>query len=239
MKVSLVIPMYNEQKLIAATVDELKNAFPDDYELIFSNDGSADGCEKVVAADPDPRVKLVDNKVNRGKGAAIRDGIAASTGDIVVYTDCDLAYGTEQIKAIIAAHVASGADVTAGSRKKHPDGYAGYSALRRLISHVYLWVITVTSGCPVSDSQTGLKCFNGNAARDVFSRCEINRFAFDLEALTVASKLGYTVTDFPVCIERSDKELGRTSSIHFFRDSLRMLRDVFAMKRRLKKQLTK
>lgn len=229
--------MYNESKLISSTLAELKE-FCDtenEWELIFSNDGSTDGCEQTVANDPDPRVKLVDNKINRGKGAAIRDGIAASTGDIVVYTDCDLAYGTEQIKDIIAAHLAGRGGITAGSRNKHPEGYAGYTFLRKLASHVYLRIITLTAGCPVSDSQTGLKCFDGGAARDVFSRCEINRFAFDLEALTIGKKLGYPVGEFPVHIIRSDKELGRTSSIHLVKDSLRMLRDISAMKKRLRK----
>ncbi|MBR6917210.1 MAG: glycosyltransferase [Clostridia bacterium] len=239
MLISIIIPVYNEKKLINATIDELLGMRDEEFsfEFIFSNDGSTDGCENIVAsrAASDDAIKLVGYEVNRGKGAAIREGVASSSGDVVVYTDCDLAYGVDQIKAIIKDHLEKGADVTVGSRRIHPRGYEGYSFARKIISRAYLKIVTVCAGCKVSDSQSGLKCFGGEVGRKVFSLCEIDRFAFDLEFIKIAEMAGCKINEFPVRVERSDKELGRESKINFFKDSSRMLKDIFRMKKRIKK----
>ncbi len=109
MRISIIIPMYNEKAFAERCAGLLAEMCSDEYEweIIFSNDGSKDGCENIVKKlmESDSRLKLVDNPVNQGKGGAIRQGVAASTGDVVLYTDCDLAYGTEQIYGILKDHI--------------------------------------------------------------------------------------------------------------------------------------
>ena len=241
MCISVIIPMYNEEKIVPDTLCTLA-AFADglkqyEFEFLFSDDGSKDGCGEIVRAfsETDKRFRLISAKENRGKGAAIRQAVAVSRGDVVLYTDCDLAYGTEQMEGILSFHLAKEADVTIGSRSIHKDGYAGYTAMRKLASRLYGFVMTRYAGCAVSDSQTGLKCFRGEVARTVFAVCEIDRFAFDLEVLSIAMRKHYSIKEYPVCVLHGDKELSHTSSVHLFRDAKRMLSDLRKMKKRLGK----
>ncbi|MBQ7645639.1 MAG: glycosyltransferase, partial [Clostridia bacterium] len=186
--------MYNEEKIALGSMkklyDFLSGSF-DDFEIIVSNDGSTDSTQSIMnqfSADH-PRLRVVGYDDNRGKGSAVREGILVSDGDIVVYTDCDLAYGTAQIKGIIDKLTQTGADIVLGSRTISKDGYEGYTFLRKLASKIYIKVISAAAGFRHSDSQSGLKCFKGDAARKIFSLCTVNGFAFDLEALMIAEKL--------------------------------------------------
>ena len=105
MKLSVVIPMYNESKIIEATARELsaymESAF-DEYEILFCDDGSKDGCGELVSALGLPNVRVVSYGQNRGKGCAVRHGMLEAKGDVRIFTDADLAYGTEVIKRAYA-----------------------------------------------------------------------------------------------------------------------------------------
>ena len=132
MKISLIIPMYNER----AIIDEAISVFGgymekrfSDWELIFVNDGSADGCEEPVKAVENERIKLISYAPNRGKGYAVRTGMLASSGDIAVFTDCDNAYGTEVIGKIYDMFEKCDADIIVGSRNLDPTGYACFKDL--------------------------------------------------------------------------------------------------------------
>ena len=157
-------------------------------------------------------------------------------GDLAVFTDCDLAYGLDVIGEIAAKFDAE-PDVGAvvGSRVKHPKGYAGYTFFRRMVSKTYLRLLRAWGGLSLSDSQTGLKGFRRDAAKRIFSLCEVDRFAFDYEALKIGELLGVKIGEFPVKIVNN-----RPSTIRFFRDTRRMLCDISRTKkklRRLKKEL--
>ena len=121
------------------------------------------------------------------------------------------------------------ADVLIGSRAIHPEGYAGYTPLRKLASILYLRILGIAAGFRLSDSQAGFKALRGNVGREIFAKCEIDRFAFDLEMLMRVQKAGYSVTELPVKIVNH-----RESSIHLLRDSTRMLRDIAKIKKSLK-----
>lgn len=244
LKISIVIPMYNEEKIIEKTAEELlalcRTSLPegtDDYEIVFSDDGSRDNCAGIVRrlAEKDPHIRLCGTPENHGKGSAIRHGVLAATGDVVLYTDCDLAYGTEQPANMLRAMQSAGTDLLIGSRAAGEDGYAGYTALRRLGSKGIHRIIRLGSGLSVSDTQTGLKCMRGDAAREIFSHCTTDGFAFDIEALMIAEKLHKTVSEFPVTVERSDRDLGRTSNVHVARDTVRLLRDIKKIRRRVRR----
>ena len=232
MKFSLCIPMYNETSIIEATartLSEYMQANFDDYEIIFSDDGSRDGSAELVRSLGLPNVRVVGYEQNRGKGCAVRTGILAATGDIVMFTDADLAYGTDVIFEVADIFAKGSTDVVIGSRNIHPDGYEGYTFIRKLASKTYIKILCIAGGLKLSDSQTGCKAFSAKAAKDIFSRCETDGFAFDFEVILWAQKLGYRFTEMPVKIINH-----RESKVRVFRDAFRMLRDLRKIKKRIK-----
>lgn len=235
MKLSLLIPMYNEEKIIEATLREVTSYMADtfscEYEILFINDGSRDSCAAAVAASGDPHVRLVSYEENRGKGYAIRRGVMEALGEVIFFTDCDLAYGCGVIKEFYDILSAEGAaDIAVGSRSKHPEGYAGYTFLRRVVSKVYLRVLRLFGGLKLSDSQCGCKGFRAPMAKRIFSHCEIDRFAFDFEAILIGQRAGATFCEVPVKVERHGE-----SKVHVVRDTIRMLKDLRRMKKRIKR----
>ena len=226
--------MYNEASIIketAQTVSDYMAANFDDYEVIFSNDGSSDGCDKMVEEMNLPCVKVVGYEKNMGKGYAVRTAMLAADGDIVMFTDADLAYGTEVVKRVYDTFVANPeSDMVIGSRNLSKDGYEGYTALRKLMSKVYIKVLCIAGGFKLSDSQCGCKAFTGEAVKKIFPRCEVNRFAFDFECILWAVKYGMKITEMPVKIINH-----RESKVNIVKDTLRMLRDLRKMKKRIKK----
>ena len=235
MKITLLIPMYNEEKIIDATLSEvsafMKETFREDYEILFVNDGSKDNCAAHVSEFPDPAVRLVTYEENHGKGYAIRRGVLEAKGDVILFTDCDLAYGTGVILPFYEALAAEGGpDVAVGSRARHPEGYAGYSLLRRIVSRAYLFVLRLFGGLKLSDSQCGCKGFRREMGKRIFSFCEVDRFAFDFEAILIGQRLGATFLEIPVKVERHGE-----SKVRIVRDTIRMLKDLRRMKKRIKK----
>lgn len=234
MKISLVIPMYNESKIIEATARELSEYMSknfDSYEILFSNDGSKDDCAQKCAALGLPNVRVVGYEVNRGKGCAVREGIMQADGDIIMFTDADLAYGTDVIKRYYDKfEELPDTDMLIGSRNISEDGYEGYTFLRRVMSKIYIKVLCIVGGFKLTDSQCGCKAFRKETAKEIFSRCEVNGFAFDFEVILFATKLGKKIAEIPVKIINH-----RESSINPIKDSVKMLRDLIKIKKRVKK----
>ena len=237
--ISVCIPLYNEAAIAADTartlwraMDSFRRAYGWSFEVIFSDDGSRDGCaaivEKTAGAEGLDGIRVVRYEDNRGKGSAVREAVLASEGELVLYTDCDLAYGTDVI-AEAARRFTDGVDAVIGSRNLTGDGYAGYSPLRRLASKAYIRVLCLAAGFRLSDSQCGCKAFRGDLARRIFAKCETNGFAFDFEVLLLAQKCGARITEMPVKIINH-----RESTVHVVRDSVKMLRDLAAIKKRVK-----
>ena len=233
-KITLVIPMYNESKIIkdtAITLYEYMNANFEDYEIIFSDDGSKDGCGDIVKDLNFLNVNLISQSVNEGKGSAVRRAMLQASGDIVIFTDADLAYGTDIIKQIYDEMTNnSNVDVLIGSRNIFKDGYDGYTFIRKIASRLYIKMIGAVAGFKFSDSQCGCKAFSSEAAKSVFSRCEVNGFAFDLEAILWAQKLNFKVEEIPVKIINH-----RYSKVHVFKDSFKMLKDANAIRKKVKR----
>lgn len=236
MKLSLVIPMYNESSIIHEAIGTFSGYLREnfsDYELIFVDDGSTDGCGDAVceAAKQDGKIRLVSYAPNRGKGCAVRTGILASDGDVVIFTDCDNAYGTDVIGQMVKQFEETDAEVILGSRAIAKDGYAGYTFIRKLASKVYLRVLSLAAGFRFSDSQCGFKGYRGYAAKKIFGNCTVDRFAFDLEATMIAVRLGYRVGEMGVRIINH-----RESKVSVLRDAPKMLLDVRRMKKEVKKR---
>jgi dolichyl-phosphate beta-glucosyltransferase len=157
----------------------------------------------------------------------------AAEGDVIVFTDCDNAYGTDVIAEIYKRFSESDADIIVGSRNMDKSGYDGYTFIRRIASKTYIKFINLIAGFGkyhLSDSQCGFKGFRKDAAKKIFANCEVDRFAFDLEAIMIGGKCGYKFAQMPVKIINH-----RESKVNVLRDSFKMVRDILKMKKRIKK----
>lgn len=228
MKVSLVIPAYNEGKIISDTLHTAcaKLAeLAEDYEVILVDDGSTDNTTGLALDCRDPHVRLESYSPNRGKGRAVRTGMLAARGDVILCTDADLAYGVDVFGVILDRFASSEAGLVIGSRRLNDEGYQNYPPLRILMSKCFGLLSRTISGLTY-DTQCGIKGYRREAARQIFSKCIIDGFSFDFEVLMRADRLGLKVEEIPVSVVNF-----RESKVNVVRDSLRMFRDVFRIRR--------
>ncbi len=236
MKISVIIPMYNEAKVIASSAGTLHSALTRDFgeggfEVIFVSDGSTDGCDALIRsfAKTHPGIRLIAYTPNKGKGFAVRTGMLAASGDFRLFTDSDLAYGADIIKKCYDCWQKSSADVVIGSRAIKGGGYDSYTFLRKVMSKTYLKVISIAAGFSHSDSQAGLKGFSGPVAQKIFENCEVDRFAFDLEALLIADRMGCKFEEIPANVL-----VHGDSKVSAVRDATNMLSQLRKIKKRVK-----
>lgn len=235
MKISVIIPMYNESSIAEQTARSLSQYMSEhfeDYEVIFFDDGSKDNCCELVNALELPNIRALRYEQNRGKGCAVRHGMLAAEGDIRIFTDADLAYGMDVLsRAVEIMKEDPKADMVIGSRNLGKDGYEGYTWYRKLMSKAYIKVLCTVGGFKLSDSQCGIKAFRGEAAQAVFSECEVDGFAFDFEVILRATKKGYIISEMPVKIINH-----RESTVRPVRDTFKMLGDLMRIKKNIKKK---
>ena len=234
MRLSVVIPMYNEENRAKESLTRLLSFLAErlggsDYEVIAVNDGSTDGTETCVRSllCPDVPLSLISYTPNRGKGGALKEGMTAASGEFVLFTDCDLAYGTDVILEFLDCFEHGGGSVILGSRALHPQGYEHYTPFRRFTSRCYLALLRLYAGFSFSDSQCGVKGFEKSAAHDLFSALQTPGFAFDLEILLAAKDRGLEVCELPVRIVTH-----ASSSVHPIKDAFVMLSDLRKIKKR-------
>lgn len=233
MKISVCIPMYNENRVIAQTAKTLSDYMSshfEDYEILFCDDGSRDGCGDTVRSLALPNVEVIGYGENKGKGYAVRYAMLHATGDVRMFTDADLAYGTDVIEQVAKEFEQNeGTDLVLGSRNLKKDGYEGYTFIRRVASRAYIKVLCFAGGFKLSDSQCGCKAFSGKAAEKIFPKCEVNGFAFDFEAILWAVKMNMSIREMPVrVINHGD------SKVRVIRDTWKMLGDLRKMRKRIK-----
>lgn len=237
MLISICIPMYNESDCVEKCIFELlscldklkcQNGF--EFEIIFSDDGSTDNSHNIVSELSADRseIKTVGESVNKGKGSAVRLAVKHACGDIIIFTDCDLAYGTSVISKAIERIIYDDFDVVVGSRNLTNDGYGDYGKLRKIASKVYVKFLSFLGGLELSDSQCGFKAFKGKAAEKIFSKVMCDGFAFDYEVILVAEKLGMSIGEMPVKVVTH-----KSSKVHLVRDSIRMLFEFIKIKQRV------
>ncbi len=232
-KISVVIPVYNEEKNILICMDRLCSYMSEhfeDYEIILVNDGSSDSTEKLFLthAGNYANLKMVSYCQNQGKGYAVKTGMLETTGGRIVCTDCDLAYGVEVIGEM--ADKLTEYDLVIGSRNLTKEGHKGYNFARKIASKVYIKLLNLAAGFRHTDSQCGIKAYRGDTARRIFRYCETKGFAFDLEVLMIAEKAGYIIGEYPVSIINHSSE---GSKVRIIQDTKKMLSDL----RRIKKHI--
>jgi dolichyl-phosphate beta-glucosyltransferase len=213
---TVVLPAYNEAERIGPALDELFQ-FLDDaanvgevaglplkVEVLVVDDGSRDGTGSIVSGrreaqpnkdKPEPRLRLVRAK-HAGKGAAVRTGMLAAKGDLVIFTDADMATPPDQLPKLVAAL----RDADVGSRIQ-PDGTdmrASQPPFRQQLGRLFhrlasMWVVG-----PVEDTQCGFKGFTREAALDIFAEQQVTSIVFDVELIYIARKRGYEIAIVPI-----------------------------------------
>lgn len=233
MKVSLVIPAYNEGAIILDTIRAVSAKLAElagEYEVLIVDDGSTDGMDRLVRTCGDPHVRLERYTPNRGKGRAVRTGMLCAQGDIVLCTDADLAYGVEVFSLILERFQTTDASLVIGSRRIGGEGYKEYPPLRILMSKCFGLLSHMISGLSY-DTQCGIKGYRRQAAQAIFSKCATDGFSFDFEVLMRADKLGLRVEQIPVSVINF-----RASKVNVVKDSVRMFRDVFRIRQAVGKE---
>ena len=201
--ISIVIPAYNEERRLPSTLDAViaylarKNfGFS---EIVVVDDGSRDGTAVLVERRKHPKLRLVKNPGNRGKGYTVRHGMLEAAGEWILYSDADLSAPIEELDKLIAAVEREGAQVAIGSRALDRSLVGVHqSAFREMSGRAFNFVMRMVTGLPFRDTQCGFKFFRADAARAIFSRQTLDGFSFDVEDLVIAKMLGIKTIEVPV-----------------------------------------
>jgi dolichyl-phosphate beta-glucosyltransferase len=222
---TVILPCYNEAERLPVTLQTLlayMSGVPGRVEVLVVDDGSTDATVMVAqaVAAVDRRVRVLSYQRNRGKGFAVRTGMLAAEGELIVFTDADGSYGPSDLERIVAA--LGEAPVAIGTRTS---GTSGQIA-RRAASRVFNLAIRGSLGLPFGDTQSGLKGFRRAAAQQIFSQTRVDGFAFDVEVLWLARQLRLEVAE--VAVQAMERQ---GSKVRMLADALTMLGEVWAVRR--------
>ena len=222
-RISIIIPTYNEEKVISATLNKIidyceRKGF--DYEIIIVDDGSTDDTLAIAKKFSSPtstllsaststllsagtsnllsvnKIKILENKVNRGKGYAVKCGALEAKKDWILFTDADLATPIEELEnfsrfqnydILIASRALAGSRILSHQPRFRELG-------GRFINFFVRWLAVPG----IKDTQCGFKLFRSSAAKKIFEKLTIDRFGFDIEVLYIAHKYGFKIIELPV-----------------------------------------
>ena len=200
---SVIIPAYNEVRRLPLTlidIDKCLSKAKYSYEILVVNDGSTDGTAEAVRrlSAIIKNLRLIDNKENKGKGSVVRQGMLASNGDYRLFTDADNSTTIDQFNNMIpylkdGYHVVIGSRDVEGSELHPPQPW-----YKRLLGNAGNLVIQALLIPGIWDTQCGFKCFSREAALKIFPLQRIMGWGFDVEILSLAKALGYSIKEIPI-----------------------------------------
>lgn len=236
---SIVIPAYNEEDRLPTTIPLVMSFLSRQgysYEVIVVDDGSTDRTGELLhkLSAQHPNLKLL-RLPHRGKAAAVRAGVLASSGDRVLFTDADLSAPIGQLSRLMAK-MNEGYDIAIGSRECPGARRYREPVYRHLMGRVFNTAVRLIAGTPYQDTQCGFKLFSGPVAREVFGRLRLYGASapvvrgpmvtgLDVEVLHVALRQGYRVSEVPV-----EWHYSRGRNVRPALDSYRMLKDVLKVR---------
>ena len=235
---SLIVPAYKQEKTIIEDVknlDKVLSSFVYEHEIIVVVDGFLDKTFEKAKTIRNKTVRVVGYEKNHGKGYAVKYGILKAKGDVVGFIDAGMDLNPSEISIALDLMEWNKADIIVGS-KLHPDSKVNYPTIRKIMSWGYRSLTHLFFGFNVKDTQVGLKFFKRKVAYDIFSKIIIKSFAFDVEVLAVAYKLGYKkIYEFPIKLNfRGNSSIASVVSLSFWKIISLMLWDTMAIFYRLK-----
>lgn len=239
MKVSIIVPAYKQSRTIKRDISSIATAMDGtrwDFEIIVVVDGSPDKTLENAQKISHKKVKVHGYNTNRGKGYAVRYGMARAKGDLIAFIDSGMDINPNSISMVLEHMEWYGSDIIVAS-KRHTASKVNYSFLRKIYSWGYYMVVKTLFGLKVRDTQTGLKVFRREVLETVLPRLLVKAFAFDIELLAVSHHLGYKkIHEAPVELELNFTETSFKKWLPIFLEPniRRMLRDTMAVFYRLK-----
>jgi len=191
-RLSVIVPAYRQEKTIASDLQRIQAVLSKlrySSELICVVDGTSED-ETFVNASKVPNVKVVGYPTNKGKGHAVRFGMAKSKGEIVAFIDAGMDINPNGLSMILEHFEWYNADIIVGS-KRHPVSKVNYPWQRRIFSLGYQIIVRLLFGLKIRDTQVGLKCYRREVLEKVLPRLIVKTYAFDIEILAVARYLGF------------------------------------------------
>jgi dolichyl-phosphate beta-glucosyltransferase len=229
--ISIIIAAFNEEKRIIPSLLKIKEYVTRQdlpYEIIVVDDGSTDSTHTVVRdlIKDIPHLKVIHYVPNKGKGHALRTGVLASKGEIILLTDADLSTPIEELSKLLPLLRENKCDIVIGSRalalseivKKQP---WWRQSMGRLFNKLVKALVIEN----FKDTQCGFKVFRGDVARSLFKEAQIDRFAYDVEILAIGKKRGCKIVESPVRWINSPE-----SKVDPIRDSMQMLFDLLKIR---------
>lgn len=224
--ISFIIPAYNEEASIRQAIDEVLK-YADEYcdtcEVIVVDDGSSDGTAVYARAYVDPRVQLIQHATNKGKGAAVKTGVHAATGDWIVFLDADLSTHPSDIQSF--KPYAGTHDIMIGSRALPESNLTKRQPARReLQGRLFNQIIRKLLDIPFYDTQCGFKAFH-KKTKHIFAAIQTDGWIFDVELLKFAQKNGYLIKEVPITWQDDPDSRVRVSH------AIQILKDLHSIKR--------
>lgn len=233
---SLIIPAYNEERRLGRTLDSVSaylSRQPYPYEILVVDDGSRDGTLQVARGFQRRQLAVrVLAQEHRGKGFAVRRGMLAARGEVILFSDADLAVPMRELERLLP-YLEDGYDVVIGSREGFGARRIGEPAYRHLMGRVFNLIIRSVTVPGIQDTQCGFKLFRGEIVQSLFGALRIYgdhappvrratvTAGFDVEVLYLARKMRLRIKEVPV-----EWRFGTESKVDPMRDSFRALRDI-------------
>jgi glycosyltransferase involved in cell wall biosynthesis len=228
---SVIVPSFNEERRLAATLAMLCDYLgrqPWEWEVRVVDDGSVDETARIADSfsSTQPRV-VVQREPHRGKGGAVKAGLAAAPSEYRFICDADLSMPVDEIGRFLPP-LATGFDVAIGSREGRLARRVGEPAYRHLAGRLFNFMVQRLVLPGIEDSQCGFKMFTAGAVSAIFPRVTVDGWAFDVEVLAIARQQGLRVIEVPI-----EWHYRADSQLSILRDGAGMLRELLGIKWRV------
>jgi glycosyltransferase involved in cell wall biosynthesis len=236
-KLSIIMPCYNEKATIEKILEEIDDVSlgSTKKEIIIVDDGSKDGTRAILKklADKNNSIKLIFQKVNQGKGAALKRGILESTGDVVVVQDADLEYDPQEYKRLLYAIERGHADVVYGSRFIGGEPHRIIYFRNQVANKFLTFLSNLFTGLNLTDMETCYKMMRGDLARTLAKDLKSQRFGFEPEITARIAKSGARVYEIGISYYGRSKEEGKKIGL---RDGIKAIWEIIYFNLTVRKQ---
>ncbi|MEO8277886.1 MAG: bifunctional glycosyltransferase/class I SAM-dependent methyltransferase [Thermoanaerobaculia bacterium] len=236
-KLSVVVPVFNERYLVRELLQrvlEVSDPSLRELEIVVVDDGSTDGTREILheLAAAEPRLRYFEQPANRGKGSAIRAGIAAATGDLILFQDADLEYDPRDYVRLVRPFLEDGADVVYGSRFLAGDRRRVLQFRHARINRILTWLSNLLTDLDLTDMETCYKVFRAELLKSIPLRSD--DFGLEPEITAKIAKRGFRIFEVPISYlgrtQREGKKIGWTDGFRALATMIRfwIIDDVYA-----------